>query len=71
MLECLYRRYSGLDANVWLWKTLVLLSCFFFQVIIGSFEEPKTTDTYEVIHHHVDGLDGKVSRLEVALFKDV
>ena len=43
------------------------------EVRIRSFEESQTIavggGTVEITHHHHNGLDGKVSRVEILMFK--
>ena len=43
------------------------------EIRIGSFEQSQTIEistggTVEITHHHVNGLDGKISRVEVVVF---
>ena len=45
-----------------------LTSFLFLQLVIYSYEEDFSRPELEVVHHHVNGLDGKVSRVEITVF---
>ena len=40
----------------------------FVKAVIVSFEESYSTENFEVVHHRVNGLDGKVSSVDVTIF---